>query len=147
MYPVRRGDEDWEYLLLRRVANPNLGLAGFWQGVTGGLKEGEDVVQAAMRELYEETGFVPSALEKVDYTYSFPIQDEWKKMYPPGAEEIVEHVFVAFIGDDVEPTLSHEHQTWEWCSEDQALVRLKYPGNIEALRRCTALLESRFSSK
>lgn len=147
VYPVRYGDENWEYILLRRVANPNLGLEDFWQGVTGGLEEGEDLTQAARRELAEETDFVPSSLEKIEYTYTFPIHDKWKEMYPSGVNEIVGHVFIAFIYGSTEPTLSHEHDTWEWCSADQALKKLKYPGNIEALKRCAILLESRLSSK
>jgi len=134
-------------MLLRRTADPDLGLESFWQGVTGGLEECEDLVQAARRELAEETGFVPSSIEKIEYSYSFPMQDEWKEMYPPGVNEIVEHVFIAFIDGYTEPALSHEHDTWEWCSVDEALGRLKYPGNIEALKRCSILIESRLSSK
>ncbi len=133
-------------MLLRRLANPNLGLDDFWQGVTGGLEEGEDLTQAARRELAEETGFV-SSLEKIEYSYSFPKDDKCKEMYPSGVNEIVEHVFIAFIDGYTEPKLSHEHDTWEWCSVDRALGKLKYPGNIEALKRCAILLESRLSSK
>ncbi len=134
-------------MLLRRVANPNLGLEDFWQGVTGGLEEDEDLTQAAKRELAEETGFVSSSLEKIEYSYSFPLDDKWKEMYLSGVNVIVEHVFMAFIDGNAEPTLSHEHDTWEWCSADQALKKLKYPGNIEALKRCAILLESRLNSK
>ena len=147
VYPVRCGDVDWEYLLLRRVANPKLGLEDFWQGVTGGLEEGEDPTQAAKRELSEETGLVPSALEKIEYAYSFPMDDKWKEMYPSGVDQIVEHVFIAYIDPQTEPTLSHEHNTWQWCKADGALRKLKYPGNIEALKQCAAILESRSGSK
>ena len=147
VYPVRLCDEGWEYMLLRRVANPNLGLEGFWQGVTGGLEEGEDLTQAAKRELAEETGFVPSSLEKIKYSYSFPMQDKWKEMYPTEVNEIVEHVFIAFIDGHTEPTLSYEHDTWGWFSVDQALRKLKYPGNTEALKQCANLLESRLIPK
>ena len=147
VYPVRLCDEGWVYMLLRRVANPNLGLEGFWQGVTGGLEEGEDLTQAARRELAEETGFVPFHLEKIEYTYSFPIQDEWREMYPLEVNEIVEHVFIAFIDGNTEPTLSYEHDSWEWFGVGLALRKLKYPGNIEALKQCADLLESRLKSK
>ena len=147
VYPVRRGDEDWEYLLLRRVTNPNLGLENFWQGVTGGLEEGEDLMQAARRELSEETGLVYTLLEKIEYSYSFPMDDKWKDMYPSGVNEIIEHVFIASVDGHAKPTLSHEHDKWEWCSVDQALGKLKYPGNIEALKQCAAILESRSGSK
>ena len=41
-------------MLLRRIANLDLGLANFWQGVTGGLEEGEDLISAAKRELKDK---------------------------------------------------------------------------------------------
>jgi 8-oxo-dGTP pyrophosphatase MutT (NUDIX family) len=41
------------FLLLRRVAT----LIGFWQGLTGGVEDDEEVLATAQRELWEETGF------------------------------------------------------------------------------------------
>ena len=147
VYPVRRGDENWEYLLLRRVANPDLGLENFWQGVTGGLEGGEGLMQAAKRELSEETGLIPSALEKIEYAYSFPMDDKWKDMYPSGVDAIVAHVFIAYIDSQTEPALSHEHDMWQWYKADGALRKLKYPGNIEALKQCAAILKTRSVSE
>ena len=141
VYPVRTANSDREYLLLRRV--PRLGLGGFWQGVTGGVEEGKTLPEAAMRELTEETGLVPSALEQIDYAYSFPMKDEWRDIYGPDVEEIVEHVFVAFIDGYQEPKISREHDRWQWCCVDQALELLTYPGNIEALRRCDSFVKAR----
>ena len=53
VFLVRAQDDDWEYLLLRRV--PRIG--GFWQGVTGAPEVGETLIQGAEREVHEETGF------------------------------------------------------------------------------------------
>lgn len=145
VYPVRTAGKVWEYLLLRRVPRPSLGLRGFWQGVTGGLEEGEELMDAAMRELAEETGFVPSALVQIGYSYSFPMQDEWRHMYAPGVEEIREHVFAAFVEEQREPAISGEHDRWEWCTFDRALELLTYPGNIEALKRCDGFVRARLS--
>jgi dATP pyrophosphohydrolase len=132
-------------MLLRRVINRELGIGDFWQGVTGGLEEGENAKQAALRELSEETGFVHSSLEKLDYFYSFPVQDEWRKMYSPGTVVIVEHVFIAIVERHEEPTLSEEHDKWKWCTLDQALQLLIYPGNIQALKKCAIYLNSKSS--
>ena len=140
VYPVRPADSSWEYLILRRIAIPDLALPNCWQGVTGGLEEGENLVQAARRELAEETGFVPSKLEQIGFSYSFPIRDEWRKQYGPGPKEVVEYVFVAFVNGQQKPKLS-EHDEWQWCTIDQALKLLLYPGNIEALRRCGEYLK------
>ena len=88
---VRANGDNWEYLLVRRV--PKLGT--FWQGVTGAAEEGETLVQAAKREVLEETGFSPVKLDSIDFTYRYPVLDEWRGAYGPEPTEIVEHVFVA----------------------------------------------------
>lgn len=147
VYPVALVDGDWAYLLLRRSPITKLGLPAFWQGVTGGLEEGEGLIQAATRELHEETGLTPSRLEQIEYSYSFSLQDEWREFYAPSTREIVEHVFIAFVDEKREPTLSREHDKWQWCSVEQALKLLNYPGNIEALKRCDSFLEARKSAR
>lgn len=132
-----------ERRVLCSVVNVELGLEDFWQGITGGLEEGENIKLAALRELSEETGFIPSGLKPLDYSYSIPVQDEWRKMDAPGTEEIVGHVFIAFVE---EPRLSEEHDKWKWCTFDQALQLLTYPGNVEALKKCAICLNSKSSA-
>jgi len=143
VYPCKLVDGHWKYLLLQRVPIPRLALGRFWQGVTGGVEEGETLVQAARRELREETGLIPSQLEQIDYSYSFPMQDEWRPLYPPGTQEIVHYVFIALIAEERGPTLSQEHERWRWCSRDEAVRLLTYSEDIEALKRCDRLLEAR----
>ena len=139
VYPVRQTVEgNWEYLLVKRI--PNRG--GFWQGVTGGVEGKEDPVEAAARELVEETGLVPSDLQAIEYTYSFPIEDRFRYLYPCNAESITEHVFMARITGGQEPGLSEEHDCYRWCRFDEALSLLRWPENIEALKRCHKILGS-----
>jgi len=130
VYVARVTDAGWEYLLLRRTAERG----GFWQGVTGGAEEGESLADAAKRELLEETGLVSYAIEQINYSYSLPMEDEWRSSYAEGVEEIVEHVFLAFV--DREPKLSFEHDEYRWRTFKQALEMLKWPENIEALKHC-----------
>jgi 8-oxo-dGTP pyrophosphatase MutT (NUDIX family) len=139
IYPVRTAGSRWEYLSLRRTASRG----GFWQGVTGGVEDEEGLVEAARRELYEETGLVPLALEQIDYSYSFPVEEEWRDLYAAGVEEIVEYVFIALVDGQQEPALTREHDQWQWCGYDQALGLLTWPGNIEALKRCERLMKAR----
>ena len=143
VYAVRIAGGEYEYLLLRRVPRPDLGLGSFWQAVTGGVEDGEEFIEAAKRELTEETGLVPTALEHIDYSYSFPMEDEWRHLYAAGIEEIVEYVFVAFIDGRQEPNISWEHDEWCWCSLEQALGLLTYAEDIESLIRCDSFVKAR----
>jgi len=140
IYPVKFAGSDWEYLLLRRV----LSRGGFWQGVTGGVEEGEDLAEAARREFIEETRLVPSTLDRIDYSYSFPVEDKWRHLYAVGVERIIEHVFVAYVDGQQEPIIDpDEHDEWKWCPFHEALELLTWPGNIEALKQCDSLIRAR----
>lgn len=138
VYPVRATEnQDWEYLLLHRLATRG----DFWQGVTGGIEEGEEIIEAAKRETIEETGLVPITIHKVDYSYSYPVAEKWRYLYAEEVEEITEYVFVAQVEGNQTPTPDpREHDQWQWLPFDQALQQLTWPGNIEALKRCKVSL-------
>jgi dihydroneopterin triphosphate diphosphatase len=142
VYPVKATNSNWEYLLLHRTVSRG----NFWQGVTGGVEEGEEILEAARRELVEETGLVPLKIQKVDYEYSFPVSDRWRYLYAVGVEEITEYVFVAYVDDQQHPIIdSREHDKRQWCGFNQALELLTWPGNIEALKQCNNFLRSHSS--
>jgi len=146
VYPVRpAGDgRSWEYLLLRRTSERE----GFWQGVTGALEYSESLEEAAQRELLEETGLIPDELVKIDYCYTFSLEDRWRHLYPSSVAEITEHVFLAFIHTNAEPKIDpKEHDRWTWCSFEEALRKLRWPGNIEALRRCEEVVKAKLADQ
>ncbi len=139
VYPVKAVDNGWEYLLLHRLASRG----DFWQGVTGGVEQGEEFADAARREMIEETGLVPSTIQKVDYTFSYPVAEKWRHLYAQGVEEITEYVFLAQVGGQQAPLLdAREHDQWKWCGFEAALNSLIWPGNIEALKHCDIFLRS-----
>ena len=141
VYPVRRASSgDWEYLLLQRA--PRRG--GFWQGITGGVEGDEDLAEAARRELIEETGLVPLALDRIDYSYSFSVEDRWRHLYADGVKKVIEHVFVAYVERQQESEIDPgEHDRWKWCRLDEALALLSWPENVEALKRCDSVVRAR----
>lgn len=132
IYPVRTVGDHRQYLLLKRVTDRG----AFWQGVTGGVENGENLLEAARRELIEETGLSFSVIKDIDYSYSFPIENRWQHNYAVGVKEIVEHVFVAYLDHEQEPVIDpDEHDAWKWCFFDEAIKLLTWPENIEALQK------------
>ena len=130
IYPVRKINEDWEYLMLRRVENRG----GFWQGVTGAPENDEILSEGAKRELYEETGYIPLNLIKTDISYTIPMEDRWKDIYPEGTTEIPEYLFIAKIDESSPPKIDPiEHNAWKWCSYEEAMNLLSLEDNKRAL--------------
>jgi 8-oxo-dGTP pyrophosphatase MutT (NUDIX family) len=142
VYSARRGDADWEYLLLHRTPWGD----GFWQGVTGGVEGDETPLAAAYRELQEETGFTPERLEDLDFSYTFPVADRWRYLYAPGVDEIREHVYLAEVASGADPAIDRrEHDDWRWCTLEAATSLLIWPDNVNGLRRAAAWLRRRES--
>lgn len=142
VYLAHHDGTEWEYLLLRRI--PKLG--GFWQGITGAPEGFDTLVQAAKREVFEETGFSPPDIRSINFSYTFPVDPKWRNSYQSEVDEIAEHVFVAEV-KRVAPQLSFEHDAWKWCSFHEAVDLLKYPENVEALLRCQFALQSGAGNK
>jgi 8-oxo-dGTP pyrophosphatase MutT (NUDIX family) len=137
VHAVRRTGDGWRYLMLHRV--PQRG--GFWPGVTRGADWGEELEDAARRELLEETSLPPNELRQVDCSYTTAMQERWRESYGPGAKQIKACVFLAVVeGDDV--VLSpDEHDACRWCGCEQALALLACPENTKARQCCRQPLE------
>ena len=130
IYPVKKTDEKWNYLMLKRVKNRG----GFWQGVTGAPKNDETLSEAAKRELYEETAYSPLNLIKTDISYIIPMEDRWIDIYPVGTTEIPEYLFIAKIDESNPPKIDPiEHNDWKWCSYEKAMNLLSLEDNKRAL--------------
>ena len=137
VYLFRYTDGQPEYLMLHRLASRD----GFWQGVTGAPEPGENLLQTAERELREETGFTVSAIQQIDYSYSFPVADKWRASYAEGVTQITEFVFLARHDSPSDPTIDPgEHDQWRWCDLASALELLTWPESKQALILCHELL-------
>jgi 8-oxo-dGTP pyrophosphatase MutT (NUDIX family) len=124
-----------EYLLLRRP--PAKG--SVWQPVTGGARESEPLLAAATRELAEETGIGAGAA-------SFRTGGDRQmlgRVLPQGISygfvdskqrRLVETVFARCAPEDAPIVLSREHVHGRWFSRQQALTRLRWDGQRDALR-------------
>ena len=117
-----------QILLLRRSAGRVL--PGLWQGVSGRLETGERVVEGALRELREETGFrrpIVEALFDLDFVNQFH--------YAPVDAVLTAAVFSVRVGPGAEPILSHEHDAAEWLPLEAAFAKVVWPGYRDSIRR------------
>jgi len=121
---VNRSGEVW---VGRRVGAPDdaEGRDTWWQMPQGGIDEGEDARQAAIRELYEETGMETVEIlgESVNWhAYDLPqhlIGKAWGGKYRGQKQR---WLVVRFLGDDSEiridpPPGGHsvEFDRWRWA--------------------------------
>ena len=121
-----------EVLLLERVAP-----TGFWQSVTGSLEEGESWVEAAVREVEEETGLrpAPAGLVNLGLANRYPIPAAFIARYPTGVGHNVERVFTYQVSERFMPRLApREHGQAVWLTWIDALARASSWTNRDAIR-------------
>lgn len=108
----------------------------FWQSVTGSLAVGETPHQAAVRELYEETGLTVELGILTDYCYStyFDIYPQWRHRYPEGTLVNLEHRFGFLLEDERVIQLSDEHIKYIWLPLEEAMKIFISPSNQDAIK-------------
>lgn len=120
---LRGAGEGLEVLVLRRAAggrNP-----GSWETVHGTIEPGETPVQASLRELREETGFVPERFYNLSRIEGF---------YQHRTDELaIIPAFAAFVAADAAPRLSAEHDAFDWLAPTDAARRFAWPRERRAL--------------
>lgn len=106
---------------------------GFWQSVTGSLLEGELAIDAARRELEEETG-LSGELISTGIENTFPIVAEWRARYAPDIFENHEFVFALQLESEDKIRLNpDEHVTQRWLPREQAAEKASSWTNRDAI--------------
>jgi dATP pyrophosphohydrolase len=139
VFPFRVTAAGPEYAIFRRADD------GCWQGVAGGVEEGEDLVTAACRETAEEAGLAGgSPIYKLDMVSGvartwFAASQHW-----PGDLYIVpKHHFAVDITREPAPVvLSHEHSEFCWAPYGEASAALRYEDDKTALWELDARLRA-----
>jgi dihydroneopterin triphosphate diphosphatase len=108
-YIARVEDGEGRYLLLKRRSKY---LEGTWQQISGLIQIGETGWQAALREIREETGLVPSRFYSANQTEVFYERRQNCINVVP--------VFVGFVEGDVNVALSAEHGDYRWVAARDA---------------------------
>lgn len=107
----------------------------FWQPVTGTVEEHEGFFEAACREPIEETGFRFNGAP-LDSGFEF----EFSSRFGPARERI----YALVVDDMPTPRIDpKEHQDHQWIRPEDALKLLKFPSNVDGLRRCYQLIFGR----
>jgi len=97
-----------------------------WQMPQGGIDEGEDIIQAALRELEEETSVTTVRVEKIVpqdekawFVYDLPADLQKKICGGKFLGQCQKWVVMRFSGDDQVVNLATEHpefSAWKWAS-------------------------------
>ena len=98
----------------------------------GHIQEGEGPVEAAVRELAEETGLGPDRLYNVSRVECFYLHRQDVLALIP--------VFCAMVPAGAEARLSPEHDALEWIPAARAAERFAWPREGRALADVLALL-------
>ena len=103
-----------------------------WQMPQGGVEKGEKVHEAALRELYEETGVTSGLVQIIDQTsewltYDLPhdvVPKIWKGRYR-GQKQI--WFLMRFMGRDDQVNIATEHPEftkWRWLEAGQLVASI-----------------------
>lgn len=113
------------YLMLHRSKDERI-YPDIWQFVSGSIEKGEKAVDAARRELAEETSLRPKAFWVVPYVNAF---------FDPAYDAVnLSPLFAAQTEEGDEPRLSQEHDRYCWVEYEEAHRTLVWPGQRAGLR-------------
>lgn len=106
---------EFEFAILQRSTDEKC-----WQGVSGGVEEGETHELAALRESYEEVGTpLDSTIYRMD-TISYLRADIFSEHINWGKNIVVVPMYFFAMPYDGEIVLSNEHKNYKWCSYEDA---------------------------
>ncbi len=114
-----------------------------WQFIAGGGEDDETPVQAAVREIFEESGVVVDNLIQLKSMCYIPTDIFPKRHlynWAPDTYVLPEYAFCFACKEDIK--LSHEHTECLWLTYEEARSKLKWDSNRTALYELNCRLEA-----
>jgi dihydroneopterin triphosphate diphosphatase len=122
------------YQLLLLQTNPQRGQ--FWQNMTGSVESDESFLEAAVREINEETGIEIEPTKLIDLGLEFNFHDQWQR-------EVTERCYLLLLTAPQEITIdAHEHQAYIWKNIHEVTQSdFKYQSNYAVFKHaCERLI-------
>ena len=105
-----------------------------WQFIAGGGEDNKKTIQAALREIKEETGVTAEKLTELKSVAFVPaeiVTETMRAHWDKNIFVIPEYSFAFECNAD--PTISHEHSEYKWLPYDTARKLLKWDSNKVAM--------------
>lgn len=132
VYPFRRVNGRAQFLVLLR--RPGTSLGGTWHAVHTKIRQGESAHGAALRELAQALGIVPTRFYSADIINQF---------YDHYSDSIaLTPVFAALCEGPGPVVLSPDYSDFAWCSLEDAVSRLLSSAQRAAARHIATAITS-----
>lgn len=115
----------------------------YWQFIAGGGENNEKPIQAALREIKEETGVTAeklTELKSVAFVPAVVVAENMRTHWNKNIFVIPEYSFAFECSAD--PTISREHCEYQWLPYDVARKLLKWDSNKVAMYEAMCRLNS-----
>jgi len=129
-FPYKKSDNgEYVYAVFCRIGNHER-----WQGIAGGVEEGETFLEACKREANEEASISYNAkCVELESISTIPVVNVTKDfLWGEDTCLIYEHCFGIDVTNE-EIILSREHTKYEWLTYEEAKKRLTWDSNRNAL--------------